>query len=259
MSLDQYFHTIIRKYDIQYDNSEPYDHEHNGTAERLNRTIEDRIRALLFTSGFPSSFWGFAAHSAVYLYNRTPHSALNFLTPFQKAFDKPPHLPYVRSFGSRAYVHTPNIPKGSKTQPRATIQYIVGYTNTGYITYSPQTQKRSNCCSVKIDEQIKYKNDYPKTNIDKLVLTRRVTRSSISKASTPTDETTRELEPQNEISNTTENVETENLVEVRDNDTVYPTEETVDNDTETDNDETVIDYDWDDNTTPCNIKKLTLH
>lgn len=47
---------ILRAFEIQYQHSEPYDHENMGFIKRLNRMIQERIRALLFMSGFPSSF-----------------------------------------------------------------------------------------------------------------------------------------------------------------------------------------------------------
>lgn len=88
---------ILDKFNIELQTAEPYTHEHNGTIERLNRTLEERIRALLISSGFPLSFWGLATHCATYLYNRTPHSALNFITPFEKAYDKQPEEKYIKN------------------------------------------------------------------------------------------------------------------------------------------------------------------
>lgn len=44
---------------------------HNGVAERRNRTIVERIRALLHASGLPKSLWGEAARHVVWLMNRT--------------------------------------------------------------------------------------------------------------------------------------------------------------------------------------------
>lgn len=156
--------SVLDKFDIQLQIAEPHAHEHNGTIERLNRTLEERIRALLFTSGFPKSFWGFATHCATYLYNRTPHSAIDFITPYEQAFNKKPDLSYIRIFGSRVYVYDDNVALGNKVASRSTIQYLIGYRDTGYVTYHPQTNKTNNVCSVKIDERIQYKHDYPSSS-----------------------------------------------------------------------------------------------
>lgn len=152
---------VLEKFGIELQTSEPFAHEHNGVIERLNRTLEERIRSLLFMSGFPNSFWGMAAHCATYLYNRTPHAALELVTPFEKVYEKQPDLSYIKLFGSRSYVYDDNMKRGDKTAPRSTLQYLVGFRPTGYITYCPKTKKANNVCSVKIDESIQYKHDFP--------------------------------------------------------------------------------------------------
>ena len=67
----------------------------------------------------------------------------------------------MRIIGSRCYVYNSNITKGHKVDPRSEIQYLVGYTPTGYKTYNPKTMKTSPQCIVSIDESILYKDDYP--------------------------------------------------------------------------------------------------
>jgi transposase InsO family protein len=51
-------------------------HESNGLIERLNRTIQEKVRALLIAACFPVAFWSEAADHAVHLYNLPPHSKL---------------------------------------------------------------------------------------------------------------------------------------------------------------------------------------
>ena len=46
--------------------------QHNGIAERLNRTILERVCALLHASGLPKYLWGEAAHHVIWLKNQTP-------------------------------------------------------------------------------------------------------------------------------------------------------------------------------------------
>lgn len=132
-----------------------------GFIEWVNRVIQERIWALLFTSGFSSS-WGWAAKCAAYLYNQNPHSSLHFITPYEKALNKQPNLANIRIFDSRSYVHDKNIPKGNKTQARANVNYLIGFTDTGYQTYDPNTHKTHFWCSIKIHESRQYKHDFPK-------------------------------------------------------------------------------------------------
>lgn len=103
---------------------------------------------------------GFSLSPILYLYNRSPHSAIDFIT-YEKAFNKKPDLFFIQIFGARAYVNDENVARGNKVAPRSTIQYLIGYWDTGYITYHSKTNKTNNVCSDKIDERIQYKHDYP--------------------------------------------------------------------------------------------------
>jgi hypothetical protein len=51
-------------------------YEPRGLVERANRTIQEKIRALLIAACLHDSFWSEAAMHVVHLYNLTPHSAL---------------------------------------------------------------------------------------------------------------------------------------------------------------------------------------
>ena len=125
---------VLDKFDIQREPVEPFAHEHNGKIEWVHRTLEERIHALLFVSGFPNLYWELAAHCAMYIYNRTPHSALDYISPYKKVHSKKPDLSYLRFFGSRAYVYNDHVARGNKTASRSTTQYLVGFRNTGYTT-----------------------------------------------------------------------------------------------------------------------------
>ncbi len=59
----------------------------NGVAERLNRTLLERIRAFAHGSGLPKSLWGEALRHAVWLKNRTGTRALDGKRPFRRCWD----------------------------------------------------------------------------------------------------------------------------------------------------------------------------
>ncbi len=46
-----------------------YAHKQAGAAKRINLTLLNKIRALLFTAKFPIKFWAEALNAVVYLYN----------------------------------------------------------------------------------------------------------------------------------------------------------------------------------------------
>ena len=50
----------------------------------MNRTLLDKVRCILFTSGLPKSFWGEIVNSTAYLINKSPSSAIQFKCPKEK-------------------------------------------------------------------------------------------------------------------------------------------------------------------------------
>ena len=104
--------------------SAPYTPQQNGAAERINRTLINKVRAMLTQSKLPRKYWGEAVLAAGYLYNRTPHSAINFTTPFEAKFGKTPDLSNIYVWGSPVWKKLPNT---TKLAPRAEKHYLIGY------------------------------------------------------------------------------------------------------------------------------------
>ena len=63
---------IVRQYTVR---NRP---QQNGVAERANRTLEERITAMLAESGLPKQFWGDCLASFVKVWNCCPTSAGNY-------------------------------------------------------------------------------------------------------------------------------------------------------------------------------------
>ena len=78
--------------------------QHNGVAERLNRTILEKVHAMLHASGQPKFLWGKVARHAVWLKNRTPTKALNGGTPFEAVYGVKPNLCNIREWGCQVWV-----------------------------------------------------------------------------------------------------------------------------------------------------------
>ncbi len=92
--------------------------EHNGVAERMNRTLIERLRGLIYDSSpqLPFLLWGEALRHAVWIQNRVATSALKGMSPYEALFGKKPDLSKLRRFGENVWVHNPN---GSKLESRA--------------------------------------------------------------------------------------------------------------------------------------------
>ncbi|KAH9648136.1 hypothetical protein KPL70_025471 [Citrus sinensis] len=89
--------------------------QQNGLTERMNRTLVEKVRCMLFSANLSKHFWADAVTTAAYLMNRSPSTALNFKTPQEAWSGKTPDLSNLRIFGSPAYAH---INQG-KLEPRA--------------------------------------------------------------------------------------------------------------------------------------------
>ena len=106
--------------------------EHNGVAERFNRTLETKVRAMMLDSGSQNltlhpSMWNLAVRAATYIYNRTPHKSIDMLCPIYKLNPKYKiKLEQIRRFGCIAYAKIPrNI--GTKFGVKALRGCPVGY------------------------------------------------------------------------------------------------------------------------------------
>ncbi|KAH9658981.1 hypothetical protein KPL70_023688 [Citrus sinensis] len=100
-----------------------YTPQQNGIAERMNRTIIERVRCMLLNANLSKGFWAEAVTTAAYLINRSTSSALGFKTPQELWSGKPPDLSNLRIFGCPAYAHI----KQGKLEPRAIKGYFLGY------------------------------------------------------------------------------------------------------------------------------------
>jgi hypothetical protein len=78
--------------------------QHNGVAERLNRIVLERVRAMLHASGLPKFLWGEAALYAVWLKNRSLKRALPDTTPLKLATGHKPDLRNLREWGCKVWV-----------------------------------------------------------------------------------------------------------------------------------------------------------
>lgn len=152
---------VLEKYDVRLDPAEPYCHQHNGLVERVQQTIPQRARALLFESGMSEKMWRFGVDTTCWLYNRTPHSSLEYKTPYEKFYVKKPDLNSIKLFGLQVHVFQEMVPAGQKFMKKSKTCYLVGFTETGYKVYDPKTKKIETACNVVIHENCLYKDNFP--------------------------------------------------------------------------------------------------
>ncbi|GIL57455.1 hypothetical protein Vafri_12688 [Volvox africanus] len=102
-----------------------YTPEQNGAAERLNRTLLEKTRAMLAESGLPQKLWGEAMATANRLRNISPIVGAK-VTPYEAFTGTKPDVGYLRTFGCAAYAHVPK-EKRNKLQPVSRKGVLVGY------------------------------------------------------------------------------------------------------------------------------------
>lgn len=125
---------------IKLDLTVPYTPQLNGKAERLNRTLLNKTRALLFDSELGKEMWGEAIYCATYIINRLPSESLENKTPYEKWHGKRPNIANIQKFGSKVYAKL--IPTNiKKLDPRSKKLIMIGYTNNGYRLWNTEERK----------------------------------------------------------------------------------------------------------------------
>lgn len=130
--------SILLKAGIVHQTSVVYCPEQNGIAERVQRTVFEKARAMLQESGLSNRYWGEAVMTAIYLKNRSPTAALSNRIPECIWTDAPVNLTHLRVFGCLAYSLVPQ-QKRQKLDAKAKPYIFVGYGETckGYRLSDP--------------------------------------------------------------------------------------------------------------------------
>lgn len=104
--INNLFQKRLRELGVRHQKSADYTPEQKGLAERVNRTIVEQARCLLFEAHLPKVFWAEAVATAAYLVNRSPTKGHD-LTPEGAWSGRKPDLTHVRVFGARVMKHVP--------------------------------------------------------------------------------------------------------------------------------------------------------
>lgn len=105
----------------------PHTPQQNGVAERANRTIASKARAMLIQSGLGTSYWHRAVHHPVFLDNKTITSALRLKkTPHEVWYGNKPSINHIQTFGCLAYRLIRKEIRNGKLNPVSSPSVLIG-------------------------------------------------------------------------------------------------------------------------------------
>ena len=109
---------------ILHEYSAPRTPEENGKAERLNQTLNNIMRALLFQYNCYKPLWSHAMVYAAYLYNVSLCNRLNS-TRWEAFYGSLPGLENVRTFGCKVYARVHDEQR-KKLDPKSQVGIYLG-------------------------------------------------------------------------------------------------------------------------------------
>ena len=95
----------LKECGIEHQASMPYSPQQNGRAEHFQQTIINKAESMRHTAGLSDGFWKHAVGTAVHVYNVTPISKAEFLTPKEMWSGSKPDISHLRIFRCVAYIH----------------------------------------------------------------------------------------------------------------------------------------------------------
>ena len=119
-----------------------YTPQQNGVAERMNRTLLERVRSMLSNAKLQQELWGEALFTSCYLVNRSPSTAIDCKIPEEVWTGQPCNYSSLRVFGCDAYALIPKSQR-SKLDPKSQKLVFVGYGDgvKGYRLWNPTAHK----------------------------------------------------------------------------------------------------------------------
>jgi transposase InsO family protein len=130
------FDDLLAQHGIERQVSPAHTPEHNGLAERVNRTLVEAVRSTLHESRLPKALWAELLTASAYLRNRSPSHALEGETPHQRWRGEAPAIGHLRALGSLAYVYVDDSLR-QKLDATSLTCALVGYEGKAYRFWSP--------------------------------------------------------------------------------------------------------------------------
>ncbi|KAE8981481.1 hypothetical protein PR001_g23989 [Phytophthora rubi] len=119
------FKEYLSKQGIRHEKTVPYTPQQNGLAERMNRSLVEMARCMLYHEGINKKWWAEAVNTSAWIINRIPNT-VTVKTPYEIVYQKKPQLKNLKVFGALGYGHIPD-EKRRKLDAKAFKCRFMGY------------------------------------------------------------------------------------------------------------------------------------
>jgi hypothetical protein len=152
------FVRVLEAAGIKRDVVPRYEHWKNGKMERVFRTLQGRMLAMLTAAQLPLTYWGEASLTATFFFNLTTASTLpNNVTPYELLNSTKPDVSHLRAWGVCCFAHVP-VEFQTKLGNKSVECLFMGYPpgGRGYHVRSLATNHFFDSGNVIFDENISY-------------------------------------------------------------------------------------------------------
>lgn len=129
-----------RRRRIEMDTMIPYTPQLNGRAEKLNRTLMEKTRALLVDSGMNKEMWGEALYTSEYILNRSPTEPLK-TTLYEMWEKRKPNMQFLQTYSAGCIAHAKILKALKKLEKRSEKLTFVGYAPNGHRLWNSKRRK----------------------------------------------------------------------------------------------------------------------
>ena len=153
---------IIKRENIMVETCAPDTPQLNGVAERINRTLLEKTRALLVDAGLPLEFWELALYQVVHVHNRLPHKRLKFKSPYEMLRGKVPDIRHIYRFGCIAYRRIPyNKQVTSKFESKGQRCILLSCSRGCWELLHVESGKIYRSSDIEVTESVMFRHKYP--------------------------------------------------------------------------------------------------